>query len=102
MSKPTNNPLRFPCPDCGGKMFTRGSEKITDTVRELRLVCADHDCGAYYHAQMALIRAVRRGTKPNPEVRLPFANRPVPANENHRIPANDTGMGAAIAAAMST
>jgi len=104
VKKPTHTRLpTMECPDCRARMITRSSEPVTASVRELRLVCSDPDCGAYFYGQLALVRTVRRGPTPNPDVRLPFASLPRPANENMRTPANDvTGLGAAIGALMTT
>ena len=91
------------CPHCKGKTIVRDSQEITDSVRELRLVCTDDDCGFSAVAQLSFIRQIRASARPNPEFRLPFgAWSRKPANDDHPLPANDTGLGEALAAIMST
>ncbi|HEX8554359.1 MAG TPA: ogr/Delta-like zinc finger family protein [Sphingomonas sp.] len=83
------------CPHCHSKTIIRDSQQITDSVRELRIVCTDDDCAFSAVAQLSFIRQIRPSAKPNAEVRLPFGawsppkNPPRPANENHHEPAND-------------
>lgn len=92
MTKPIDR-SRLPgikCPHCQSKTIVRDSQEVTLSVRELRLVCTDEDCGFSCVAQLSLVRQIRPSATPNPEVRLPFgAWSPKPANENHREPAND-------------
>ena len=91
------------CPHCRGKTIVRDSQEITDSVRELRLVCTDDDCGFSAVAQLSFIRQIRASARPNPEFRLPFgAWCRKAANENHPAPANDTGIADALRALMST
>ncbi len=97
------------CPHCNQRMIVRGSERLTDTVRELRMSCPNDDCAASFVAQLSLIRQIRASDQPNPAVRLPFGLvRRKAANDGHPLPDNDTGptddngLGAAIAAIMTT
>ena len=82
------------CPHCAARLIVRGSEKITLTVRELRMDCPE--CGARMIGQLSLIRVLRNSDCHNQEVRLPFSNpalqwdrRNRPANDDAPIPAND-------------
>lgn len=79
------------CPHCKNKTVVRDSQEVTPSVRELRVVCTDDDCGFSAVAQLSFVREIRASTTPNPDVRLPFGSWPMPkpANENHRDPAND-------------
>jgi hypothetical protein len=92
MTKPIDR-TRLPgikCPHCLSKTIVRDSQEITPSVRELRIVCTDEDCGFSCVAQLSLVRQIRPSATPNAEVRLPFGVwKPKPANENHRDPAND-------------
>ena len=91
------------CPHCQSKTIVRDSQQITDSVRELRLVCTDDDCGFSAVAQLSFIRQIRQSARPNPEIRLPFGAWSLkPANDDHPRPANDDGIGLALAALMST
>ena len=78
------------CPHCKNKTIVRDSQEVTPSVRELRIVCTDDDCGFSAVAQLSFVRQIRAAAAPNPDVRLPFgAWGPKPANENHPHPAND-------------
>lgn len=91
------------CPDCGGRAIVRDSQPITDTVRELRLNCANDDCGCSFVSQLSVIRLLRRGARPNPEIHIPFGRWSKPANDDHPQPANDDhDVMAAVGAVMST
>ena len=91
------------CPHCQAKTIVRDSQEVTPQVRELRVACTNDDCGFSAVTQLSFIRQIRASATPNPEVRLPFGTwAPKPANENHPTPDNDTGLGAALAALMST
>ncbi|MGU3314250.1 ogr/Delta-like zinc finger family protein [Sphingomonas sp. M6A6_1c] len=113
MTKPIDR-TRLPgikCPHCKNKTIVRDSQELTPSVRELRIVCTDDDCGFSCVAQLSLIRQIRASAKPNPDIRLPFGHWPAkPANENHPDPANDADeasekaaiIGDALASIMTT
>ncbi|WP_267382376.1 MULTISPECIES: ogr/Delta-like zinc finger family protein [unclassified Sphingomonas] len=103
MKKPTAPRLpSIGCPHCGTRSIVRSSEAVTDTVRELRMVCDNTDCGCQFVSQLSVIRIVHQSATPNPAVRIPFGRWPAkPANDDHPAPANDEGLGAALAAIMT-
>lgn len=91
------------CPHCASRSIVRSSEAVTDTVRELRMVCDNPDCGCQFVSQLSVIRIVRQSATPNPAVRIPFGRWPAqPANDDHPTPANDEGLGVALGAIMTT
>jgi hypothetical protein len=67
-------------------------------VRELRVVCANLECGHTFVAQLTIIRTVRPSVRPNPSVHLPQGGWSVPANDREPRPANDDKPPAAEAA----
>lgn len=92
------------CPHCQSRSIVRNSCTVTDTVRELRMTCANIDCGHVFVAQLSVIRTLRPSEQPNPAVRIPFGtwrSEPAkPANDDSPpLPANDDhGIGVALAA----
>lgn len=93
---------RITCPHCKGKTVVRDSQPVTPTVRELRLQCDDDDCGFSAVVQLAFVRQIRPSARPDPEIRLPFGVWSKPANDDHPSPANDDGLGVALATVMQT
>ncbi len=76
----------------------RDSQEVTATIRELRAVCTNDECGHTFLLQLSVVRTIRPSAIPNPEVQLPFANprlcrpRIRHANDDTPLPANDDGI----------
>lgn len=66
-----NHAVYMHCPDCGGRTLCRSSWSLTDGCREAKYICQDPDCAASFVAQVAVVRFVRRGIRPNPQVSAP-------------------------------
>lgn len=62
------------CPVCNTKAMVRTSLQITETMREIRLVCTDDDCDCSFVAQVMVSHIVRPSKKQNPRVLLPIGN----------------------------
>lgn len=59
------------CPHCQANMIIRGSEQESETVKRLRVICTNEDCGLTGIAQLSWLYQLSPSQVPNPEVVIP-------------------------------
>lgn len=59
------------CPHCQAAAIIRGSERVTLTIKNLRLKCSNEDCGFSWLAQISPVHAICPSQIENPEVHIP-------------------------------
>lgn len=59
------------CPHCEAPAIIRSSEPMTLTVKHLRMMCTNTDCGFTWVDQISPVHALCPSQVPNPEVSIP-------------------------------
>lgn len=85
------------CPHCRSVAAIRTSDQVSDLLRQLRFRCENDECGHVFAADLSIVRTIVPSATPNPAIKLPFAVRAKPANDDNRTPANDDDAGAPAA-----
>lgn len=60
-----------PCPDCGGALLTRTSERVHPLLVIRFLACQNLVCGSTFKAREEIVSRVSVPHRPNPAIRLP-------------------------------
>lgn len=66
---------RYGCPDCGESLTRRTSEMAHPLLQRIYLVCRNAVCGATFAATSEITHRLSPPSRPNPEVKLPYADR---------------------------
>ena len=65
--------MRLRCPHCNSLATVRTSERMSDTVSWLYLVCCNAKCGHTWRASAEAKVTISPSARPNPRVLLPFS-----------------------------
>jgi predicted RNA-binding Zn-ribbon protein involved in translation (DUF1610 family) len=65
--------ISIACPHCRTLPIARSSRELSATMRELRFICANPDCGHTWIAHLEIVRTLSPSACPNPEVRIPLS-----------------------------